>query len=147
TGPGKVVQRFGVAVQTGGNLDVSGLPINGITFTGRPPDTYLSGGDPYGDKRHVIAVQLEYEAVRSLLVGKTIGQAATMLGTQPTARDVEKAIKAKLAPPKEERLYYQGSKTGNPQLEAVTQQGLSLMQQGRDGDGNIIDRGSFTEGV
>lgn len=147
TGPGKVVQRFGVNVKLSDNFDASKVPIKNITFSGRPSSTYLEGGDPRGTTRHVIAVQLEFAAIKNLYTGKTIEQAAHHLGVPPTIENVENKIKNLLVGYKDKRLHYQGSSAGNSKLETAAQRGLSLMSQSRDQQGRILDEATFGLGV
>lgn len=127
TGNQPPVQRFQVNVQTDA-ASAANDTITAIGFKDRPGHTNI-GGDAYGANRHVVSIQLEYKAVRSMFVGKTIGEAAHALGCTPDAGSVQNALKTRLAGYKPQRLLFQGSGTANAQLQNFTSLAESEMNK------------------
>jgi hypothetical protein len=131
TGNQPPVQRFQVNVQTNA-ASAADDTITAIGFKDRPGHTNI-GGDPFGANRHVVSVQLEFKAIQSMFVGKTIGEAARSLRCDPNAAAVQNALKTRLAGFKPQRLLFQGSGSANAQLQNFTDLAESEMNKYRPG--------------
>lgn len=129
TGRRLPIRRFGVSLRFEDDPAIPDARVTGLTFTGRPGDTFI-GGDPYGTRRHLVSWTLEQQAHQALVAHKTMRELADHYGgpgSRATKQHVEAAIKAQIAGEREHRKVHQGSAEGNQALGLMEQQGKTQL--------------------